>query len=54
MVAGADGKAHKKAVMVGLIARERAQIVSGLTAGEYVIVAGAEPVPDGATITVQK
>lgn len=54
MVAGGDGKAHKKTVVVGLVARERAQIISGLTAGERVIVAGTEAVPDGATITVQK
>ncbi len=54
MVAGQDGKAHRKSVMVGLIARERAQILSGLVAGERVIVAGAEPVPDGATITIQR
>ena len=30
------------------------QAISGLTAGERVIVAGTEAVPDGATITVQK
>lgn len=54
MVAGDDGKAHRKSVATGMVARERTQIVSGLTAGEKVILAGAEPVPDGAAITVQK
>lgn len=54
MVAGADGKAHRKSVVVGLVAHERTQIVSGLTAGENVILAGAEAIPDGASITIQK
>lgn len=54
MVAGTDGKAHRKGVVVGLVARERTQIVSGLTAGESVILAGPEPIPDGASITIQK
>jgi len=54
MVAGTDGRAHRKPVMVGLVARERTQIMSGLTAGENVILPGPEPVPDGASITIQK
>lgn len=54
MVAGSDGKAHHKTVTVGLIVRDRTQITSGLTAGELVILAGPEPVPDGAAVTVQK
>lgn len=54
MIAGSDGKAHRKTVVVGVVARERAQIVSGVSAGERVIVAGTEAVTDGATITIQK
>jgi RND family efflux transporter MFP subunit len=54
MVAGADGRAHRKSVMVGLVALERAQIVSGLTAGEQVILPGPEPITDGASITIQR
>jgi membrane fusion protein, multidrug efflux system len=54
MVAGGDGKAHRTPVVVGLIARERTQIMSGLTAGDRVILPGPEPVPDGAAIAIQK
>lgn len=54
MVAGTDGKAHRKSVMVGLVAHERTQIISGLTAGEHVILAGPEPIPDGASVTIRK
>jgi membrane fusion protein (multidrug efflux system) len=54
MVAGADGKAHRQSIMPGLAARERTQVIAGLRPGELVILAGPEPVPDGALITVQK
>jgi RND family efflux transporter MFP subunit len=53
VVVGEDGKAHHKSVKTGIVTREKAQIVSGLTAGEKVIV-GGEPVPDGAAITIGK
>jgi len=53
IVAGDDGKAHHKNVKTGIVTREKVQIVSGLTAGEKVIV-GTEPVPDGAAITIGK
>ena len=54
MVAGTDGKAHRKSVVIGLVARERTQIASGLAVGEHVILVGPEPIPDGAAITIQK
>lgn len=54
VVAGADGKAHHKNVKTGIQTRETTQIVSGLTAGEKVILSGADPVPDGAAITIGK
>lgn len=54
MIAGTDGKAHRKSVTVGLVAHERTQILSGLTAGDSVILAGPDPIPDGAAITIQK
>lgn len=54
MVAGDDGKAHRVTVMIGLSANERTQIVTGLKAGDKVILAGPEPVADGALITVQR
>ena len=54
VVAGADGKAHHKAVKTGIVTRNKTQIVSGLVAGEKVILSGAEPVPDGAAVTIGK
>lgn len=54
VVAGDDGKAHHKNVKTGIQTREKTQIVSGLVAGEKVILSGAEPVPDGAAITIGK
>jgi len=54
MIAGTGRKAHRKSVMVGLVAHERTQILSGLAAGDHVILAGPEPIPDGASITIQK
>lgn len=54
MVAGDDGKAHRQSIAIGLVARERTQVVSGLKVGDKVILAGPEPVPEGALVTVQK
>lgn len=54
MVAGDDGKAHRKSVVIGLVAQARTQILSGLTAGERVILAGSEAIADGAAIAIQK
>ena len=38
MVAGADGRAHRRDVRVGLQSHDRAEIVSGVTSGDEVIV----------------
>jgi multidrug efflux pump subunit AcrA (membrane-fusion protein) len=54
MLAGNDGKAHRKSIVVGLVAHERTQVASGLAVGDNVILAGPEPVPDGASITIEK
>ena len=54
MIAGSDNKAHKKAVKTGLESQERVEILSGLTAGDQVIVHGQEDLPDNAAITVSK
>lgn len=54
MVAGTDNKAHRKSVMIGLVAQERTQILSGLVAGDRVILAGADAIADGAAIAIQK
>ena len=54
MVAGADNKAHKRKVTIGLRTAKQAEITGGLAAGEAVIVQGQQGLPDGATITQEK
>jgi cobalt-zinc-cadmium efflux system membrane fusion protein len=43
-------KAHRRAVRVGVVAGGRAEILSGVTAGEAVVVRGQTALPDGATV----
>ena len=52
-VANGD-KAERRVVVVGLSDSEHAEIISGLKAGEPVIVKGQAGLPDGATIAVGK
>ena len=54
MVAGADNKAQKRKVTIGLTTAKLAEITSGLKAGEAVIVQGQQGLPDGAAITQEK
>jgi uncharacterized NAD(P)/FAD-binding protein YdhS len=54
MVAGADNKAHRKAVKAGIATRVSTEILEGLTAGDKVILLGTEPVPDGAAIEIER
>ncbi|HEY7475665.1 MAG TPA: efflux RND transporter periplasmic adaptor subunit [Vicinamibacterales bacterium] len=54
MVAGSDNKAHKHIVKTGLESRDRIEILSGLNAGQQVIVHGQDDLPDNAAITVSK
>jgi len=54
MVAGADNKAHKRKVTLGLTTAKQTEITGGLKAGEAVIVQGQQGLPDGATITLEK
>ena len=46
-----DGKAERRAVRTGLSDGERVEILSGIAAGDQVIVEGQAGLPDGATIT---
>ncbi len=46
--------AHERPVQVGLMDASRAQITSGLKAGEEVVVEGAQSLNDGAKVMVQK
>ena len=50
MIAGADKKAHKREVEVGEAVGEKRIVLSGLKAGERVIVEGAYELPDGGDI----
>jgi len=51
-VVGADQKAHKKKVVLGIVAGEDAEIRSGVAASEKVVTKGHEELPDGAAVTV--
>jgi multidrug efflux pump subunit AcrA (membrane-fusion protein) len=51
-VVGADGKAHRRAVTVGIETTEEVEIEKGVTTGEKVVVKGHDELPDGATVTV--
>jgi multidrug efflux pump subunit AcrA (membrane-fusion protein) len=52
-VVGPDGKAHRRAVVVGLTSGDETQIVSGLRVGEKVVIKGQDALPDGAAVTVE-
>ncbi len=54
MVAGVDGRAHRRDVRLGLAARDRIEIVAGVTAGDRVIVKDAAQVPEGALLSVDR
>jgi multidrug efflux pump subunit AcrA (membrane-fusion protein) len=53
-VAGADGKAQRRSIDVGLTTPELVEIRSGVSAGDRVITHGQAGLPDGAAITVGK
>ena len=54
MVAGSDQRAHQKLVKVGIRNGDRVQIVSGVDAGEKVIVSGGYGLPDKTQIKLQE
>jgi RND family efflux transporter MFP subunit len=53
-VVGADQKAHRKSIELGLLAGDDAEVRSGVAASEKVVVRGHEELPDGAAVAVQK
>jgi len=53
LTAGADNVAHQKAVQVGIRNSAMAQIVSGINAGEPVIVSGGYALPDKTKIKIE-
>ena len=54
MVAGADNKAHKRKVTLGLTTANVAEVTGGLKPGEEVIVQGQQGLPDNAEIAKAK
>lgn len=54
MIVGADSKAHKSPVTVGLQTHDLVEITGGLKAGDRVIVRGQAGLPEGADVTVGK
>jgi len=52
MIAGADARAHRRNVSVGLATRDRVEITSGLSAGERIIVKGLDQLSDGTPIAI--
>jgi RND family efflux transporter MFP subunit len=51
-VVGTDNTAHRRAVVPGLTAASRTEIVKGVAAGDRVVVRGQDELPDGAAVTV--
>jgi len=53
MIAGTDGKAHQKAVKLGIRQDDDVQILDGLTANDKVVSTGAYGLPDNTKISVE-
>jgi RND family efflux transporter MFP subunit len=54
MIAGQDLVAHRRDVRVGLVTAEAAQITSGLTLGDRVVVRGLADVSEGTALTLSR
>jgi HlyD family secretion protein len=53
MIAGSDGKAHQKAVKLGIRQDDDVQILEGLTEADKVVATGAYGLPDNTKIKVE-
>ena len=53
MVAGSDGKAHQKAVKLGIRQDDDVQIIEGVTEGDKVVATGAYGLPDNTKIKIE-
>ncbi len=53
MLAGADGRAHQKAVKLGIRNGDDVQIVDGVTSSDKVVASGAYGLPDNTKIKVE-
>ena len=54
MLAGADKKAHKQKITVGLTTPKQVEVTSGLKPGDAVIITGQQELPDGADIAASQ
>jgi membrane fusion protein, multidrug efflux system len=54
MVAGTDGKAHRRKIETGLTTPKLVEVKGGLKPGDAVIVQGHQELPDGGVITVSQ
>lgn len=54
MFAGSDGRAHQKAVKIGVRQGDEIQIVEGLKAGDRIVGAAAYGLPDNTKITIEQ
>jgi RND family efflux transporter MFP subunit len=52
MTVGADSKAHRNEVEVGVTSPDATEILKGIKAGDRVIVRGQNGLPDGAAVTI--
>jgi RND family efflux transporter MFP subunit len=53
VVVVADGRAQRRRVAVGVVSAGVIEVLSGIAAGEPVIVRGQQALPDGAAVTVE-
>jgi HlyD family secretion protein len=54
LLAGADQKAHRKAVHLGIRTPPQSQVTSGVNVGDAVITSAGYAVPDGTAIQIEK
>jgi RND family efflux transporter MFP subunit len=52
-VVGADQKAQRRKVVLGIVTTGEAEVRSGILVSERVVVKGQEELPDGAAVTVE-
>jgi len=54
MIAGSDGRAHRHDVQVGLVAGALTEILSGVAAGDQIIIGPLEQISEGTAIEIEK
>jgi RND family efflux transporter MFP subunit len=54
MIAGSDGKAHRRDVQLGLVAGALTQIMDGVSVGDQIIMSPLDQVADGTAIEIER